>query len=77
MNKTRRKQLSEAVSKLEEAMQIVDDMRSEEEDAYLNMPESLQESERGQQMDEYINSMDEASGSIDEAISVLQEIIDG
>lgn len=77
MNKQRRKQLAEAVSKLEEAMQIVDDMRSEEEDAYYNMPESLQESERGQQMDEYINSMDEASGSIDEAIGVLQEIIDG
>ena len=45
MNKQRRKYLAEAVSKLEEAMSIVEDVRGEEEDAFYNLPESLQESE--------------------------------
>ena len=46
----------------------------EEESAFDNMPESLQESERGEQMQEYIESIGEAISGIEEAESNLEEI---
>lgn len=38
----------------------------EEQDALDNMPESLQEGERGQQMQEYIDTMDDVRYNIDD-----------
>ena len=44
MNKARRKEIQKAISKIEEMVQqILDD----EQDAYDNMPEGLQQSENG------------------------------
>lgn len=77
MNKQRRKMLAEAVDKLNEAMSIVEDARNDEQDAFDNMPESLQYSERGEQMEENISYLEDATDQIDNAISTLQEIIDG
>lgn len=77
MNKQRRKYLAEAVDKLTEAMLIVDGVRNDEQDAFDNMPESLQYSERGEQMEEYIDNLDEAYGNISDVADALQEIIDG
>lgn len=77
MNKQRRKYLAEAVEKLNEAMSIVDGVRNDEQDAFDNMPESLQYSERGEQMEEYIDNLDEAYGNISDVADALQEIIDG
>ena len=64
MNKLRRKSLAEVIAKLEEldslrqeAMEMLQGVLDEEQEAYDNMPESLQYSERGEQMQEYIDSM--------------------
>lgn len=90
MNRERRKELSSAISLLEEAKskiaaanEKVDTCKSEEEDAYDCLPESLQEGERGDMMQENIDSLDEAysslddiSDTIDEAINSIQEAID-
>jgi len=90
MNRERRKALREAIdelvearAKIESANYTVDACKSEEEDAYDCLPESLQEGERGEMMQENIDSLDEAySGledvldSIDEAINSIQEAID-
>ena len=46
MNKQRRKMLDEAHSKLMEAYQIIEDVKSVEVEAFDNMPEGLQSSER-------------------------------
>ena len=77
MNKQRRKYLAEAVDKLNEAMSIVEDVRNDEQDAFDNMPESLQCSERGEQMEEYIDNLAEAYDNISDVADALQEIIDG
>lgn len=77
MNKQRRKYLAEAVEKLSEAMSIVEDVRNDEQDAFDNMPGSLQYSERGEQMEEYIDNLDEAYDNISDVADTLQEIIDG
>lgn len=65
MNKDRRKRLAEATdlieraqSLLEKAAGIVEEVRDEEQDAFNNMPESLQDGERGQRMQEAIDALD-------------------
>lgn len=89
MNAARRKELKAIVSKLEalDALreEIWDDLRqvaNDEQDALENMPESLQESERGQTMQEYIDTMDEVMDELEnidlqELMDQLQEIVEG
>ena len=64
MNKIRRKALAEIITKLEELENLrseiaerLEEIMDEEQEALDNMPDSLQESERGQQMQEYIDTM--------------------
>lgn len=88
MNAARRKALKTIITSLEkldalraEIYEALEDVKCEEEEALENMPESLQESDRGQQMQEYIDSMDEALDTLDVDIEglmdTLQEIIYG
>lgn len=76
MNKARRKQLSQVLDKLYEAIEMLQGIRECEAEAYDNMPESLQDSERGNTMQEYIDSMDEAYMGIEDYITALEEIIE-
>lgn len=48
MNKIRRDQLSEIVGKLEVLKEELEEVKEEERECFENLPESLQESERGQ-----------------------------
>lgn len=73
MNRERRKDLAAIIKKLEELDALREEIkeqleavRDEEQEALDNMPESLQDSERGQQMQEYIDAMDESLYSLEE-----------
>lgn len=75
MNKARRKELSKAIDLLYEAISIIETVKDEEEESYYNLPESLQYGERGETMQEYIDTMDEAYSEIEDKITELEEII--
>lgn len=77
MNKQRRAKLDEAHSKMLEAYYIIEEVKSEEEEAFDNMPENLQGSERGEQMEECIGTLEEIYDGIDEYMSELYNIIEG
>ena len=89
MNKARRKDLANIVAMLEELDAIREQIREqlagirdEEQEAFDNMPESLQESERGEQMVEYIDTMENVTGELDlldveSLMEQLREIVDG
>lgn len=77
MNKMRRERLDEAHSKLIEAYHIIEEVKDEEEQAFDNMPENLQGSERGEQMEEYIATLEEIYDGIDCYMSELDDIIYG
>ena len=62
MNQQRRERLRKARDEIEA-------IKDEEQEAYDNLPESLQDGEQGEKMDENI-------GDLDEAISVLYGILD-
>ena len=64
MNKLKRKSLAEIVSKLEELDSLREEIKEmlqgvidEEQEDLDNLPESLQYSEKGETMQEYIDSM--------------------
>jgi hypothetical protein len=82
MNKKRRKELDELFRRIElakiavESVPDVDDIRTElettkdaEQEAFDNLPESVQGGERGQAMEASISAMDEA-------LEKLQEVAD-
>lgn len=77
MNKVRRKDLMKALELLAQAKEIIESVCDEESEAYENLPESLQSSERGEQMDEYIGTMKDVMDTIDEMTESLEEITEG
>lgn len=50
MNKQRRLLIADIKDRLNDLKEEIDDIRQEESDAYENLPEGIQESERGQAM---------------------------
>ena len=73
MNKQRRKQLADMVEQLELLKSELEEVTEQEEEAFENMPESIQESDRGQRMQEVIEILDNAMLSIEEAIDGITE----
>jgi hypothetical protein len=76
MNKARRKWLEDIIGKLEEQKDELYQLYEEEQEAYDNMPESLQESERGQIASEFVDSLETEHGSLEDVITNLQEILE-
>ena len=86
MNRIRRKELANVVALLEELDALREQIREQlsaiqddEQEALDNMPESIQESEKGEQMQEYIDTMENVTGELDlidieDLIDQLQEI---
>ena len=74
MNKQRRKKLEKSYNLIDEAMEIIEEVRDEEQEAYDNLPESFQNGERGEEMMGYIEMLEEASGYLDDIKSVIAEI---
>ena len=74
MNKQRRKRLEAIQHLIDDALAQLEQVREEEQDAFDNMPESFQDGERGETMQEHIYSMEEAESSLDEIKSNLEEI---
>lgn len=75
MNKARRRELERAIVLMDKAREILEEVLEQEQEAFDNMPESLQCSERGEQMEEYIATMEEAVDNLD--TGYLQEIVEG
>lgn len=74
MNKLRRKQIQEALSLIEKAYALLTNAKEEEEMAFENLPESLQESERGTAMQDNVDYLDTAVTGLEEAKEALENI---
>lgn len=81
MNKDRRKRLNEALglidqaeALIEQAAAIVEEVCEEEQEAFENMPESLQQGERGDMAQEAISNLEsvELEGLFDDARSYIE-----
>lgn len=73
MNKARREQIQKPIDRIIAIKEDIQAIQSEEEDAFDNIPESLQDSLRGSQSQDAIDSLGEAIESTEEAIDSLNE----
>ena len=75
MNKARRKTLEQAYDLIGQAITIIEEVKSEEEDSLYNLPESLQESEKGEQMEENIDALDEIICELERQVDAIEELL--
>ena len=75
MNNERRKQLKNWVEKAKVLKFQLEQIESEEEEAFDNMPEGLQSTINGTNSEEAIDKLNEAIERVEEAIDCVDEII--
>lgn len=71
MNKRRRAAIEDIRTRLEGLKEELEFLQEEEQEAFDNLPESLQGGERGQQMDDYISKLGDAASDMENAIDNL------
>lgn len=76
MNAQRRKDIAKAIALIEEAIAILDNVAEEEREAFDNLPESLQYSERGEQMEECADAIEDVSRELTDQIDSLNDAIE-
>lgn len=74
MNRKRRKKLEAAFEKISDAIEILDDAISEEQESLDNLPDNFKYGERGEEMQGYLKMLNEARDYLDDANSVIEQI---
>lgn len=75
MNKARRKRIQDLKDKLLDILTEIEEIINEEQEAYDNLPESLQDGDKGTKMSEAIDNLDSAYSSLEEVGEYLGEAI--
>jgi exonuclease VII small subunit len=75
MNAKRRKELEKLVERIQGIIADLEVLRDEEQECFDNLPESLQESERGEKMEDNISNMDAVIDSLESASDELEDAI--
>ena len=73
MNKQRRQQLYDATAALDEAVAVIQDIHSEEDEAFNNLSEGLQCSQTGVSMQDAMDKMDSFIDKIEAIKSEIEE----
>lgn len=76
MNEVRRKELQKALDLISEAKEIIQGVKQDEEQAFDNMPESLQEGEKGEKMQSAIEKLDGCYDACENIESDLNEAME-
>lgn len=77
MNAPRRKAIQEIIEKCEDLKSQIETIKDEEQEAFDNMPENLQGSERGEAMEAAADNLDSAFSSMEEVLDYLTSAIEG
>ena len=75
MNKARRGRIEKVANLLEELRGELESVKDEEQSAYINMPESLQGSERGESMQDAIDALDDIDTDFESLIESVNELL--
>lgn len=74
MKEERLKALKHCLNMIQDAHNVLEEVRDEEQDAFDNMPEGLQDSERGDMMQDAIVNLDEAVDYLDDVLLSLESV---
>ena len=75
MNNKRRKELRRAIDMIETALDIVNRVKDEEEDAMCNYPENLQGTETYENMEVAVDTMEEVTSAIEDGVDSLNNAV--
>lgn len=75
MNKARRQRLAKWLQNIENIKDELEDVCSDEESCFDNLPENLQSSQMASDMEEAVEQMNEAVSLIEDAISIIEGIV--
>ena len=67
--------MTEAIDLLREAKEAIESVTEEEGEAFENLPEGIQESDRGDTMQENITTMENVTESIDTQLAEIEDCI--
>jgi hypothetical protein len=73
MNKNRRNRIVEIIDQINDVKNDIEDIISEERDAYDSLPESFQTGAKGDKIESAIAALDASNESLDKAIAKLNE----
>ena len=73
MNAQRRKRIATVEALLSQARDLLEEIASEEREAFENLPGSLQDSERGFRMQDILDALEQGVGDIESMESLLEE----
>jgi len=73
MNKERREELLEVIQSLDDAIDKLNEIRDDEQDAFDSLPEGLQYSSRGDAMQEAIDTLDGFENEITNISTKIEE----
>lgn len=83
MNQDRRAKIEAAVEELRTAMEsmqeiylTLESLKDEEQEAFDNLPEGLQQAERGQSMEAIASALDDAVDTLNSALSDIENVTD-
>ena len=76
MNKQRRKWLEDVIAKIEAAQSEVQNIAEEERESFDNIPEGLQEGERGQTISENADDLEGVDSDFESILDTLNEILE-
>lgn len=71
MNNERRARIKTAHKMIKDALQILESVKDDEEDAFDNLSEGLQQTMRGEQMEENVDTLDGVIETIEDALGEL------
>ena len=74
MNKKRREAIAQLVKDMEGSRNDLENLIDEEQEAYDNLPEPLQSSMKGDEMNDCIDCMNDAMSSLDDSLSYLGDL---
>lgn len=74
MNKDRRIRIKEATRLLDKVNDLITDVLNEEDMAFNNLSEGLQQTMRGEQMEENIDALEEIKEKLEEIIDAIDNI---
>ena len=74
MNAARRKELKRALEMLDAAKTILEQVAEEEQEAYDNLPEGIQDSEKGEQIYDNADTLSGYMDDLDDMMSAIEEM---
>jgi len=74
MNNARRKKIEDITTRIETLVTELEEIRDDEQSAFDSIPESLQESEKGEAMQAHVENLESCVSSLNDVLSYLSEI---